>query len=92
MGLVARTCEYILKRKQDDKDLNIELSCHFVDVYMDKLRDLGKSMEKSGGKNSKNDAQQQQYYENEDMEITENLSGYKLENIQEMLNQEFEKD
>jgi hypothetical protein len=56
MGLVARTCEYILKRKQDDKDLNIELSCHFVDVYMDKLRDLGKSMEKSGGKSGKNDA------------------------------------
>jgi hypothetical protein len=56
MGLVARTCEYILNRKLEDKELNIELSCHFVDVYMDKLRDLGKSMDKTGAKSGKNDA------------------------------------
>jgi hypothetical protein len=56
MGLEARTCEYILKRKQEDKDLNLELSCHFVEVYMHKPKDLGKCMEKSGGKSGKNDA------------------------------------
>ena len=33
MGLVARSCEYILKKKYEDKDLNLELSCHLVDIY-----------------------------------------------------------
>jgi hypothetical protein len=47
-------------------DLNIDFSCHFVDIYMDKLRDLGKSLDKK----NKNDS----IYDVEDMEITENLS------------------
>ena len=76
MGLVGRTCEYIFKRKQEDKDINLELSCHFVDVYMDKLRDLGKTLVESKGRNSKQEHKMQQNYENEDMEVTENLSGF----------------
>jgi disulfide oxidoreductase YuzD len=64
--LVLRTCEYLLEKKLKDKDLNIDFSCHFVDIYMDKLRDLGKSLDKK----NKNDS----IYDVEDMEITENLS------------------
>ena len=43
------------------------MSCNFVDVYMDKLRDLGKSLDKK----NKNDS----IYDTEDMDIYENLSG-----------------
>lgn len=41
-----RTCENLLERKLKEKDLNIDLSCSFVDIYKDKIRDLGKSYEK----------------------------------------------
>ena len=33
--------------------MNIELNCHLVDVYMDKLRDLGKTLVEGGTRNSK---------------------------------------
>ena len=55
-----------IKVKVFKLDLNIDFSCHFVDIYMDKLRDLGKSLDKK----NKNDS----IYDVEDMEITENLS------------------
>ncbi len=55
-----------IKVKVFNLDLNIDFSCHFVDIYMDKLRDLGKSLDKK----NKNDS----IYDVEDMEITENLS------------------
>ena len=46
------------------------MSCNFVDIYMDRLRDLGKSLDKK----NKND----NLYDTEDMEIHENLSGHPL--------------
>ena len=46
-------------------DLNIDLSCNFVDIYMDKLRDLGKSLDKKN----------QTVYDMEDMGISENHYG-----------------
>lgn len=44
--MVLRTCNELLERKLNDKDLNIDLSCNLVDVYMDRLIDLGKSYDK----------------------------------------------
>jgi hypothetical protein len=56
--------------KIKDKDLNIDLSCSLVDVFMDHLRDLGKSYDKKSQSQYK-----ESIYEKEDLEISENISG-----------------
>jgi len=58
-----------LEKKLNEKDTNIDISCSMVDIYMDKLRDLGISMDKKIPMKEKN-------YEKEDLEIITNLSGH----------------
>ena len=70
LSLLLRVCEYLLERKLKDKDLTYDLSCSFVDIYLDHLRDLGKSYDKKSQSQYK-----ETIYEKEDMDITENLSG-----------------
>ena len=74
IGLIPRTIDYLLNLKKDNMD-SLELNCSFVDIYMDRIRDLGKTMGDSSFRTTKQDLLIQQQYEQEDLEIAENLSG-----------------